>query len=66
MNDTLSEREIDMFTADVLPERETLALVSLTVAPKITVTPVVGTSIATQVLTNQSSNAAWVTQFVQV
>jgi hypothetical protein len=61
----LCERELDLEMADVLPDRETLALVpAITVAPSITVTPVVGVSIATQVLTSNSSNAAWVLQYV--
>ena len=41
-----------------------LVVPAIVVAPSITVTPVVGVAVATQVLTNQSSNAAWVIQYV--
>jgi hypothetical protein len=58
------ESELELEVADVLPHRETLGIPNITVAPVITVTPVIGTSIATQVLTSQSSNASWVVQYV--
>jgi hypothetical protein len=66
-NKALCEHELDLEIADVLPHRETLGVVpSITVSPSITVIPQVGVSIATQVLTNQSSNASWVAQYANV
>ena len=59
-----SERELDLEMADALPHRDTLGLPVIVVDPSITVTPVIGVSIATQVLTNNSNNASWVLQYV--
>ena len=61
-----SERELDLEMADVLPDRDTLGTPLIVVQPQITVTPVIGLAIATQVLTNHSSNAAWVIQNVHL
>jgi hypothetical protein len=62
----LCDRELDLEMADVLPRKETLGVPTIVVAPTITVTPVVGVAIATQVLSNESSNGAWVFQYVHV
>lgn len=59
LSEELCERELDLEIADVLPHRDTLGVIpSITVAPHITVAAVTGVAIATQVLTNRSTNIA--------
>ena len=65
VNDALCERELDLEMADALPPRETLGI-NVVVAPTVTVTTVTGVAVATQVLSNFSSNSAGVFQFVHV
>jgi hypothetical protein len=64
----LGLEELDLETADVLPSRETLGMpvvnVNIVFAPVVTVNT--GVAIATQVLSSDSSNSAWVFQFVHV
>jgi hypothetical protein len=67
VSETLGERELDLEVAEVLPSRETLGVhFNINVAPDITVAPTIGTSIAIQVLTNNSNNYAIVSQFVHL
>jgi hypothetical protein len=58
----LSEHELSLEMATALPDRNTLGI-AVTTSPDITVTPVVGVAIATQVLTKDASNVAWLTQY---
>jgi hypothetical protein len=67
LSEALCERELDLEMADVLPNRDTLGMLSIniTVAPSITVVAATGVAVATQVLANESSNIASVFQSVQ-
>lgn len=59
LSEELCQCELDLEIADVLPHRDTLGIIpGITVAPHITVAAVTGVAIATQVLTNRSSNIA--------
>ena len=62
----LCERDLDLEIAEALPTRETLGLpainLNLVIAPNITIQTGVG--IATQVLSPNSVNSAWVFQYV--
>jgi len=61
----LCERELDLDLAEALPPRETLTSpVNIVVAPNIIVTPVIGASIAVQVLTIGSESIATLIQNV--
>jgi len=65
-SEALCERELELEMADVLPHRDTLGMpfINITVAPVITVAALTGVAVATQVLTNESSNLASVFQSV--
>ena len=59
LSEELCRRELDLEIADVLPHRDTLGIIpGIVVAPHITVAAVTGVAIATQVLTNRSTNVA--------
>jgi hypothetical protein len=64
----LDLEELDLEMADVLPSRDTLGVpainVNIVLDPVITVNT--GVAVATQVLSIDSSNGAWVFQFVHV
>jgi hypothetical protein len=68
LSEALCERELDLEVADILPHRDTLGLLpaNITVAPDIAVAVVTGAAVATQVLTNDSSNIAAVSQYVNL
>jgi hypothetical protein len=63
--EALLEHELDFEMADMLPHRDTLGLVTLPTIT-VTVTPVIGVAVATQVLTNRSINAAALAQIVSI
>jgi hypothetical protein len=62
MDGALSERDLDLEMADVLPPRETLTLggspINITVNVPIAVGVATGVAIATQVLTSHATNIA--------
>jgi hypothetical protein len=64
----LDLEELDLEMVDMLPSRDTLGVpavnVNLVLDPVITVST--GVAVATQVLSIDSSNGAWVFQFVHV
>jgi len=64
----LSQSELDIEMAEVLPPRETLAAIpiNITVNPNIVVTPVVGLAVAVQAATIGSNNAAVLIQNLHV
>jgi hypothetical protein len=60
VSEALSQSELDIEMAEMLPPRETLAAIpiNITVNPNIVVTPVVGLAVAVQAATFGSNNAA--------
>ncbi len=68
VNGALSQSELDIEMAEVLPPRETLAAIpiNITVDPNIVVTPVVGLAVAVQAATIGSNNAAVLIQNLHV
>ena len=68
VNGALSQSELDIEMAEVLPPRETLAAIpiNITVDPNIVVTPVVGFAVAVQAATIGSNNAAVLIQNLHV
>jgi hypothetical protein len=64
----LNPEELDLEMAELLPRRDTLGVPVVTVnmvfEPVITINT--GVAVATQVLSTDSSNGAWVLQFVHV
>ena len=68
VSEALSQSELDIEMAEVLPPRETLAAIpiNITVNPNIVVTPVVGFAVAVQAATIGSNNAAVLIQNLHV
>jgi len=68
VSEALSQSELDIEMAEVLPPRETLAAIpiNITVNPNIVVTPVVGLAVAVQAATIGSNNAAVLIQNLHV
>ena len=68
VNGALSQSELDIEMAEMLPPRETLAAIpiNITVDPNIVVTPVVGLAVAVQAAAIGSNNVAVLIQNLHV